>query len=173
MHPIEDDRIPSNTIHTQLVRSITNAIEMVLRDRQDVLMLNDVLVDWGVAGNELVSPDVSVFFGITKPRGPIRIYRVPAEGVTTEVVIEVTSPSTRKPCVRSAARLELPRRLILERRRRDTMHESASSTLTTAYSAESHPHPRATTRNSSAAPRIPRATATIRRRASSMSSLVV
>ena len=94
LHPQEDDQIPSNSLQNEVVRSITNALDIVLRDRDDVLVLNDVLVDWGKAGIAAMSPDVSVFFG-DRLRGVLSTYHVPEQGVTTEVVIEVTSPSTR------------------------------------------------------------------------------
>ena len=95
LHPQEDDCIPSNPVQNELVQSITNAIRMLLHDREDLLIFNDVLIDWGVPGIKAMSPDIAVLFGV-KPEDGFGMYHIPREGVRTEVVIEVTSPSTRK-----------------------------------------------------------------------------
>ena len=117
LHPQEDDQIPSNPIQNQVVDSITNALTTLLRDRENVLILNDILIDWGRHGIKAMSPDIAVLFD-ARTDVVEGTYRVPEQGGTTEVVIEVTSPSTRSndvnPKVELYARCGVPRYVIVD-----------------------------------------------------------
>ena len=119
LHPQEDDQIPSNLLQNEVVRSIRNALDSLLRDRDDVLIFNDMLIDWGKPGIKAMSPDIVVFFG-GKLASWVGTYRVPEQGVTTEVVIEVTSPSTRSNDVEKKvvlyAQCGVPRYVIVDAR---------------------------------------------------------
>ncbi len=97
LHPQEDDFIVQNDDHTRDCHYLKTILDAHLADRPGVHVFHDHRMDWGVEGIEPHGPDFAVVEGFPDNwdgrRGTFRLTEFAAR---TLLVIEVTSPTTRK-----------------------------------------------------------------------------
>ena len=91
LHPQEDDEIPQNTAQARDCRYLGSVLENQLVNQPDSLVLNDVLIDWGVKGLRNHSPDLSAFAGVTDRERKRKTFYVAKEGARPLLVIEIVS----------------------------------------------------------------------------------
>jgi Uma2 family endonuclease len=94
IYPESDAKPMAETdTHAELFIDLRVALDNYFRERPDVYVSGNLLIYY-VEGNPArrVAPDVFVAFGV--PKGQRRIYRLWAEGVMPQVVIELTSRQT-------------------------------------------------------------------------------
>ncbi len=97
LHPQEDDFIVQNYAHNKDVVYLQNSFESCLKDSPGRLVFFDHRIDFGVAGIEPFGPDLVVFDGVPPWDGQQPATFSAAEfGATPLLVVEVTSPSTRR-----------------------------------------------------------------------------
>ena len=94
LHPREGDHIVDSNLHWEDVRYLYEVFKTQLAAVTSALVLADVGVYWGVRSPHHHSPDVTVIFGV-RPGAHWPSFHVKKEGVRPEMIIEVTSPSTR------------------------------------------------------------------------------
>jgi Uma2 family endonuclease len=94
LHPQEGDHIAGNDPHTIDVGYLRNVFLALLATTVGAVVLSDTLVAWNVRGLRPMSPDIAVIFGVRRRR-PWTTFDVAEEGVAPELIVEVTSPSTR------------------------------------------------------------------------------
>jgi Uma2 family endonuclease len=94
LHPQEGDHIAQNDCHGEDVRYLTGIFKARLAGEASAVVLSDVNVYWPDPVLDHHCPDVAVLLG-----APHRIrrfsYSVADDGVIPELLVEVTSPSTR------------------------------------------------------------------------------
>lgn len=94
LYPESDGKPMAETdMHRQLLSDLVFALDTYFQSDPDVYVSGNLLIYY-VEGNPArrVAPDVFVAFGV--PKGQRRIYRLWAEGVMPQVVIELTSRQT-------------------------------------------------------------------------------
>jgi colicin import membrane protein len=95
LHPLEGDHITQNTPHQKDCLYLSDAIDLQLVGVAGAVRLTDCSVDLGLAGVRPVGPDVAVCLGVTS-EGPWTSFSVAEEGATIALIIEITSPATRR-----------------------------------------------------------------------------
>lgn len=95
LNPQEGDQVIHSTKHQRIVRTLCNAIEAQLSHDPTALVLDDVLVDWGIPDLRNHAPDISVYFGV-RERKNWTTFRVSEEGVRPTILIEIVSPETAR-----------------------------------------------------------------------------
>jgi Uma2 family endonuclease len=97
LHPQEDDFIVQNDDHTRDCHYLKTILDAHLADRPDIHVFYDHRMDWGVEGVEPHGPDFAVVEGFPEDwDGQRGTFRLTEFGARTLLVIEVTSPTTRK-----------------------------------------------------------------------------
>lgn len=97
LHPEEDDFIMANDAHDRNCGYLKDALEGAFIGQADFLVLREHRVDWQVRGIVPHSPDVSLFDGLKQPWNSMKgTLMVKELGARPLLVIEVTSPATRK-----------------------------------------------------------------------------
>jgi Uma2 family endonuclease len=94
IHPQEGDHISNNDPHAIDVRYLANVFIRLVAGTLGAVVLSDCLIHWRVGRIRPMSPDAAVIFGVSQRR-PWSMFDVAAEGVAPQLVVEVTSPSTR------------------------------------------------------------------------------
>ena len=97
LHPQEDDFIVQNDDHTNDCHYLKTILDAHLADRPGVHVFHDHRMDWGVQGIEPHGPDFAVVEGFPENwDGQRGTFRLTQFGARTLLVIEVTSPTTRR-----------------------------------------------------------------------------
>jgi colicin import membrane protein len=97
LHPQEDDFIVQNDDHTQDCQYLKTILDAHLADRPGVHVFYDHRMDWGVEGIKPHGPDFAVVEGFPeKWDGQRGTFCLGEFGARTLLVIEVTSPTTRR-----------------------------------------------------------------------------
>ncbi|MEM7534627.1 MAG: Uma2 family endonuclease [Chloroflexota bacterium] len=94
LHPQEGDDHMQNQSHHKIGKYIEAVLELYLRHIYGAVVFNDVGIKW--PGFRHYAPDISVIFEVRNPeRTPQKIFYVADEGTEPNLIIEVTSPTTR------------------------------------------------------------------------------
>ena len=94
LHPRLDDHVTHNQPHMLDCIYLHNIFQAHLAGDPTALVLCDHLIKWGVPGLGDHGPDIAVVFGARR-LARRDSFDVAAEGVRPELIIEITSPSTR------------------------------------------------------------------------------
>jgi colicin import membrane protein len=95
LNPRYGDDVIHNAKHQRRLHYLRNALEGQLRHDPTALVLDDVLIDWGIPGLRKHAPDISVFFGV-RQRKNWSTFRAAREGVRAALLIELVSPDTAR-----------------------------------------------------------------------------
>lgn len=95
LHPQIGDFIVNSHEHEQLCIHLFNIFKAYLAHDPAAVVLHNVLVKWGIRGMKGHGPDIVVFSGVPKQH-MWRSFNITRDGGTPELVIEVTSPATRR-----------------------------------------------------------------------------
>jgi Uma2 family endonuclease len=95
LYPEDGDVIVSNEYHAEDCIYLRNALRLALNGRPDALVLKETHTDFGLEGVKPIVPDVTVFSGVTGDRDRMKTFYPGRIGARPELVIEITSPSTR------------------------------------------------------------------------------
>ncbi len=120
LHPEEGDVIVENDPHRREVMYLFYVFDTVCAPREDLLVLSDHRVSWGVRGIRPHCPDVVVFVGASDwDRTQLETFPAGDLGGKPLLIVEVTSPSTRRndlePKRDHYYRLGIPYYLIVDR----------------------------------------------------------
>jgi Uma2 family endonuclease len=96
LHPQEDDHIMLGDAHSDDTSYLKNVLKIQLSADVTARVFNDLGIYWDIPELGHHSPDISVIFGIRRARRNWTSFYVAKEGVRPSLLIEVTSPSTRK-----------------------------------------------------------------------------
>jgi colicin import membrane protein len=94
LHPRLDDHVTHNQPHLLDCIYLHNVFQAHLAGDPTALVLGDHLIKWDVPGIGDHGPDIAVVFG-ARQLARRDSFDVAAEGVRPELIIEITSPSTR------------------------------------------------------------------------------
>jgi colicin import membrane protein len=95
LHPEEGDFIVQTDAHDDERAYLKSVFKAQLKKDRTAAVLSDCRVDWCVPGVRPLGPDVAVFFGVSR-RIDWSTFDVDEEGARPALVIEITSPDTRK-----------------------------------------------------------------------------
>jgi colicin import membrane protein len=95
LFPETGDFIVQTDLHDEDTNYLKNVFKSRLVAKPRTAVVSDCRVDWNLPGVRPLGPDIAVFFDVEQRRDWATL-DVAAEGVTPELVAEVTSPSTRK-----------------------------------------------------------------------------
>lgn len=95
MHPEEDDFIVQTYAHELLRNYLADVFRAQLAHDPSAVILSDCRIAWDVPEVRPYGPDIAVIFGVREQRN-WSTFNVAAEGVRPALVIEVTSPTTRR-----------------------------------------------------------------------------
>ena len=96
LFPEEGDFIVQTDYHSIDMAYLLTLFRAWLADDPDALALSDCRVDWNIPGVRPLGPDLAVFSGVGPRHGEIATFDLAAEGARPVLVIEITSPATRK-----------------------------------------------------------------------------
>ncbi|MFN8493962.1 MAG: Uma2 family endonuclease [Caldilineaceae bacterium] len=95
LHPQEEDFRVHNDEHRLFCRYLDNVISAQVAHDPSAIVLHDTRVAWDVPGLEPHGPDIALIFGV-RERKKWGTFDVKEEGVRPGLIIEVTSPETRR-----------------------------------------------------------------------------
>ncbi len=95
LHPREGDHVTQNTDHDKDCDYLCDVVRAQVRQEPATVVYHDVLINWGIPGLGGHGPDLVLFRGLRDPQRRRDSFNVAEEGVRPELIIEVTSPSTR------------------------------------------------------------------------------
>ncbi|MDW8147937.1 MAG: Uma2 family endonuclease [Roseiflexaceae bacterium] len=95
LHPEEGDQVLCNYDHQRRVRYLADVFLACTADRPDAVVLSDVRIAWDVPELKAHGPDIMVIFGVQTIRN-WNTFNVAQEGVRPTLIVEVTSPETRR-----------------------------------------------------------------------------
>jgi Uma2 family endonuclease len=96
LHPEEGDIVTHTPLHHRICAYLVAVIEAWARNQPDlVVVLPDVRIEWDIPELQAHGPDVAVIFG-ARERQNWGTFSVAQEGVRPALIIEVTSPKTRR-----------------------------------------------------------------------------
>jgi len=96
LHPRLEDHVTQNQPHIVDFVYLFLTFKLVLRHRTDALVLGDHLIKWDIPGMRGHGPDIAVVFGIQPNEVQPDSFDVAQHGVRPELIIEITSRSTRR-----------------------------------------------------------------------------
>jgi Uma2 family endonuclease len=97
LHPQEGDHIMTSDHHGNDCAYLRNVFRAQLASAPHALVFSDLAIYWDIPALRHHCPDVSVILGVRDPRrDDWPSFHVAAEGVRPVLLIEVTSPSTRR-----------------------------------------------------------------------------
>ncbi len=97
LHPQEYDYIVQNNAHARDRVALRVTLDFALRERADMFVSPDLRVDWQEPGIIPHGPDLVVFGGLKeRPDDDMATFRVHDMEAAILLVIEVTSPNTRR-----------------------------------------------------------------------------
>ncbi len=92
LDPQPGDEVTQSDPHAQIVTALHELLKRHYEAVQDVVVLFDMKIDWGIPGLPNPSPDLAVVRGLPKREGR-SIYRVAEEGKLPSLILEVVSYS--------------------------------------------------------------------------------
>jgi Uma2 family endonuclease len=92
LDPQPGDEVTQSDPHAQIVTTLHELLRRHYEAVQDVVVLFDMKIEWGIPGLPNPSPDLAVIHGAPK-RGGRSIYRVAEEGELPSLILEVVSYS--------------------------------------------------------------------------------
>jgi Uma2 family endonuclease len=92
LDPQPGDEVTQSDPHAQIVTALHELLKRHYEAVEDVVVLFDMKIDWGIPGLPNPSPDLAVVRGIPKREGR-SIYRVAEEGKLPSLIVEVVSYS--------------------------------------------------------------------------------
>lgn len=92
LDPQPGDEVTQSDPHAQIVTALHELLKRHYELVQDVVVLFDMKIEWGISGLPDPSPDIAVVRGIPKREGR-SIYRVAEEGELPSLILEVVSYS--------------------------------------------------------------------------------
>lgn len=95
LHPQEEDFIVHTFEHEACCTYLQNVLQSRLAHDPTAVVLRDVRVSWDLPELKPHGPDIAVIFGVRERRN-WSTFDVAREGVRPALVIEVTSPETRR-----------------------------------------------------------------------------
>jgi colicin import membrane protein len=95
LFPETGDFIVQTDLHDEDSNYLKNVFKSRLVGKPRTAVVSDCRVDWNVPGVRPLGPDIAMFSDVDQRRDWATL-DVAAEGVTPELVVEVTSPSTRE-----------------------------------------------------------------------------
>ncbi len=95
LHPQEDDFLMTSDEHAQFCNYLYNALRWAVRADPSAHVLNDTNVEWGFSADGCPRPDLAVLFGVREHKN-WSTFVVAEEGTAPTLIIEVTSPKTRR-----------------------------------------------------------------------------
>src|SRR5581483_11035075 len=96
LHPQEDDHIMLGDAHDDDTSYLKNIFRIQLADDATARVFSDLGIYWDIPELGHHSPDIAVIFGIRRAQRNWKSFYVAKEGVRPSLLLEVTSPSTRK-----------------------------------------------------------------------------
>jgi colicin import membrane protein len=122
LHPEEGDFIVQSNAHDRDRVYLRNVFEVRLSRRRGALVLADCRIAWDKPGLKAHGPDITVIFGVRRPKRDWSTFDVAQEGVRPVLLIEITSPTTRRNDlgikVKHYHRAEVPLYVIVDARTR-------------------------------------------------------
>lgn len=91
LDPQLDDEIPQSTRHSRLTLDLLNLLERYFAPREDVKVVGDLKMLWGIPGLPGPSPDVAVIPGVWSDDEGWEVFDVQREGTRPCLIIEVVS----------------------------------------------------------------------------------
>src|SRR5262249_11942468 len=95
LHPQEDDHVVNSNKHNIDRRYCVTAFEFALAPISGAVVLEDCGIVWDLGGVPVLSRDVTVILGVGRIRH-WRTFNCRTEGVGPILVMELTSPATRR-----------------------------------------------------------------------------
>jgi Uma2 family endonuclease len=95
LHPEEGDQVLCSYDHQRRVRYLADVFFARTASRPDAVVLSDVRIAWDVPELNAHGPDLMVIFGVQTIRN-WSTFDVAQEGVRPTLIVEVTSPETRR-----------------------------------------------------------------------------
>jgi colicin import membrane protein len=95
LHPQEGDQMVHNDVHEDDIAYLREVFKVRLAGDSSAEVFTDLLVFWDVPGLRNHCPDVTVVLGVRPRPARWRSFHVAEEGVRPQLLIEITSPSTR------------------------------------------------------------------------------
>ncbi len=92
LDPQPGDEVTQSDPHAQVVTTLHELLKRQFESVQDVVVLFDMKIEWGLPGLPNPSPDLAVVRGVPKREGR-SIYRVAEEGELPCLIVEVVSYS--------------------------------------------------------------------------------
>src|SRR5436305_3230466 len=89
LDPQLDDEIPQSTRHSRLTLYLLNVLERYFEPREDVKVVGDMKMLWGIPGLPGPSPDVAVIPGVWSDDEDWESFDVQREGSRPCLIIEV------------------------------------------------------------------------------------
>jgi len=96
LHPRLEDHVTQNMPHNVDCFYLFGTFQIALAGRAGALVLADHTVKWDIAGMGDHGPDIAVVFGVQPNRVQPESFDVADHGVRPELIVEVTSPATRR-----------------------------------------------------------------------------
>jgi colicin import membrane protein len=96
LHPELEDHVTQNMPHQVDCAYLFGTFQIALSGRAGALVVADHKVIWDIAGMGSHGPDIAVVFGVQPERVRPESFDVAEHGVRPELIIEVTSPATRR-----------------------------------------------------------------------------
>jgi colicin import membrane protein len=96
LHPEEEDFIVQSNAHDQDRIYLKNVFQSRLARRRGALVLADCRIAWDKPGLKAHGPDITVIFGVRRPKRDWSTFDVAQEGVRPVLIIEITSRTTRR-----------------------------------------------------------------------------
>ncbi|MCS6812791.1 MAG: Uma2 family endonuclease [Cyanobacteria bacterium] len=125
VHPQEGYHLPNTTFHDRIIAEARDMLTRRYRERPDVGVFSDLLIEWDSPDMKDHCPDVFVAFGITNKQQNRGKFIVANEGVRPTFVLEVVSPryrrADRETKVLHYARTKVQEYVIVDRRRYRTI----------------------------------------------------
>lgn len=96
LNPQEEDHMVHSSLHQRCYRYLLNVLAYLYKDDPTTLVLDDSLIDWGIAGLPKHAPDIAVIFDVLEQREEWTTFRVAEQGTRPALLIEICSYGTRR-----------------------------------------------------------------------------
>ncbi len=97
LDPQEGDEMPQGTLHDDIAISLRQRLRSWFKEREpQTAVFHDLKVRWPAERKSSPAPDLCVVRGLPDPQAERDSFDAPGEGAAPCLVIEVTSPSTRR-----------------------------------------------------------------------------
>jgi Uma2 family endonuclease len=96
LNPQEEDHMVHSSLHQRCYRYLLNILAYLYHDDPTTLVLDDSLIDWGIADMPKHAPDIAVIFEVQEQRDEWTTFRVAEQGTRPALLIEICSTGTRR-----------------------------------------------------------------------------